>query len=138
MVHEEVMAAVTGVCRVVAVAQEAARVEIATATMEVAAAEAAAAVPIVPVVVATAAVAGLMAAVGDANGGVHVKLYDVTYAPLLSYNLFSLPSLALKGHTYAGKKYGMTLQLKKGKTVIFSRIRRLCHQYGYRQRRRIG
>ena len=70
MVREEVMAAVAGVCRVVAVAQEAARVEIAAARMKVAATEEAVTVPIVPVVAATAVVADLMTAVGDANGEV--------------------------------------------------------------------
>ena len=72
------------------------------------------------------------------NEWVPVKLYDVTFAPLLSYNPFSLPSLALKGHAHAGKHYGVTLQLKKGKNVHFSRIRKLCQQYGCRQRRRVG
>ena len=31
------------------------------------------------------------------NGYVHVKLHDVAHAPLLNYNLISLPSLVLKG-----------------------------------------
>ena len=38
------------------------------------------------------------------NGWVQVKLHDVAYASLLSYNLISLPSLALKDNTYAGDK----------------------------------
>ena len=40
------------------------------------------------------------------NGWVHVKLHDVAHIPLLSYNVISLPYLALKGHTYAGGKDG--------------------------------
>ena len=41
------------------------------------------------------------------NGWEHVKLHDVAHSLLLSYNLISLPSLALKGHTYAGDKDGV-------------------------------
>ena len=66
------------------------------------------------------------------NGWVNVKLHDVAYTPLLSYNLISLPSLALKGHTYAGNKDGVTLKLKGGKNVHFPPIGKLCRQYGYR------
>ena len=66
------------------------------------------------------------------NGWVRVKLHDVAHAPLLSYNLISLPSLALKGHTYAGDKDGVTLKLKGRKTVHFPLIGKLCRQYGYR------
>ena len=53
------------------------------------------------------------------NGWVHVKNHDVAHAPLLSYNLISLASLALKGHTFAGEKYEATLKLKGGRTYIF-------------------
>ena len=42
------------------------------------------------------------------------------------------PSLALKGHTYAGDKNGVTPKLKGGKTLNFPLIGKLCHQYGYR------
>ena len=66
------------------------------------------------------------------NGWGHVKLHDVAHAPLLSYNLISLPSLALKGHTYAGDKDGAALKLKGGKTAYFPLIGKLCPQYGYR------
>ena len=52
------------------------------------------------------------------NGWVHVKLHDVAHAPLLSYNLISLPSLALKGRTYKGEKDGVTLKLKGGRPCI--------------------
>ena len=45
------------------------------------------------------------------HGWVHVKLHDVAHAFMLSYNLISLPSLALKGHIYAGDKYRVTLKL---------------------------
>ena len=66
------------------------------------------------------------------NGWVHVKLHDVAHAPLLSYNLVSLPYLALKGHTYAGDKDGLTLKMNGRKTVHFPLIRNICRQYGYR------
>ena len=48
------------------------------------------------------------------NGWMHVKLHDVAYTPLLSYNLISLPSLALKDHMCAGNKDEVTLKLKGG------------------------
>ena len=66
------------------------------------------------------------------NGWVHVELHDVAHTPLLSYNLISLPSLALKGHTYAGDKDRVTLKLKEGETVHLPLIGKLCRQYGYR------
>ena len=49
-----------------------------------------------------------------------VKLHDVAHIPLLSYNLISLPYLALKGQTYEGDKNGVTLELKGGKTPYIS------------------
>ena len=61
----------------------------------------------------------------------HVKLHDVPHAPLLSHNLISLPSLALKGHTYAGDKDEVTLKLKGRKTAYVPLIGTLCRQYGY-------
>ena len=66
------------------------------------------------------------------KGWVHVKLHDVKYTPLLSYNLISLPSLVLKGHTHAGDKDGVTLKLKGRKTVHFPLVGKLSRQYGYR------
>ena len=64
---------------------------------------------------------------------VHVKLQDVAHAPLLSYNLISLPSLALKcHHTYAGDKNEATLELKGGNTVRFPLIGKLYRQCRYR------
>ena len=60
--HDEVVAAVSGAPRTVAAAGTAIRVE-------VAAAKEAASAPEVPAVVATAAVADLIAVVGDATGG---------------------------------------------------------------------
>ena len=66
------------------------------------------------------------------NGYVHVRLHDVAHTPLLSNNLISLPSLALKDHTYAGDKDGLTLTLKGGKTVHFPLFGKLCRLYGYR------
>ena len=65
------------------------------------------------------------------NGWVHVKLHDVAHISLLSYNFISLPSLALKGQTYAGEKDGVTLKLKRKKTVHSHLIGKLCRQYGY-------
>ena len=62
MVRDEVVVAVAGAPRAVTAVETAIRVEIAAAE--------AAAAPAVPVVVATAAVAGLLVAVGDAVGGV--------------------------------------------------------------------
>ena len=61
VLRDEVVAVVAGASRAVAAAGAAARVE-------VTAAEEAAAVPVVSAVLATAAVADLMAAVGDATG----------------------------------------------------------------------
>ena len=74
---------------------------------------------------------GLTVAFRSDNGWVHVKLHDVARGPLLSYNLISLPSLALKGHTYAGDKKGVTLKVKLENTVQFPLIGMLCRQYGY-------
>ena len=48
------------------------------------------------------------------------------------YNIISLLYLALKCHTYAVDKDGATLKLKRGKTVHFLLIGKLCHQQGYR------
>ena len=64
------------------------------------------------------------------NGWVHVKLHDVAHAPLLSYNLISLPSLALKDHTYAGDKDEVTLKLKGRYNAYSSLIGTLCRQHG--------
>ena len=66
------------------------------------------------------------------NTWVHIKLHDVSHTPLLSYNLISLPSLALKDHMYAGDKYEVTLKLRGGKTLRSPLIGKLCRQYGYR------
>ena len=69
----------------------------------------------------TASIAGygdLTVAFRSDTGWVHVKLHDVANTPLLSYNVISLPSLALKGHTYAGDKDGVTLKMKGGKSYI--------------------
>ena len=48
------------------------------------------------------------------NGWVHVKLHGVAHTSLLTYNLISLPSSALKDPTYASQKGGVTLKLKRG------------------------
>ena len=66
---DEIVAAVAGEPRAMAAAGAVSRMKVAEARVEVAAVEEAAAAPIVPTVVATAAVADLMAAVGDAPGG---------------------------------------------------------------------
>ena len=83
----------------------------------------------------TTSIAGdddLIVAFHSDNVWVHVKLHDVAHTPLVRHSLISLPSLVLKGHTYAGDKDGVTLKLKGGKTVHFSLIGKLCRQYGYR------
>ena len=63
---------------------------------------------------------------------VHVKLHDVAHAPLLSYNLASLTSLAQKDYPSAVEVSGVTFKLKGGGAVLFPLIRKLCRQYGYR------
>ena len=63
---------------------------------------------------------------------VRVKMNDVAHVPQLSYNLISLPSMTLKGHTYTGDKNGVTLKLNGGETVFFPLVGKLCRQYGYR------
>ena len=57
---------------------------------------------------------------------------DVAHVPQLSYNLISLPSMTLKGHTHTGDKGGVTLKLKGGETVFFPLVGKLCRQYGFR------
>ena len=66
------------------------------------------------------------------HGWVRVEMNDVTHAVLLNYNLISLPSMTLQGHTYTGDKYGITLKLNEGETVIFLLVGKLYRQYGYR------
>ena len=67
------------------------------------------------------------------NGSwVHVKLHDVAHAPLLSYNLVSLTSLAQEGHLSAVEESRVTIKLKEEGTGQFPLIGKLCHQYGYR------
>ena len=63
---------------------------------------------------------------------VRVKMNDVAHVPQLSYNLISLPSMTLKGHTYTGDKDGVTLNLKGGETVFSPPVGKLCRQYGFR------
>ena len=63
---------------------------------------------------------------------VRVKMNDVAHVPQLSYNLISLPSMTLKGHTYTGDRGGVTLKLKGGETVFFPLVGKLCRQYGFR------
>ena len=62
----------------------------------------------------------------------HVKLHDVACYPLLSNNLISFLSLALKGHSYAGDKNRATLKLKGGRLYTPPLIGKLCRQNGYR------
>ena len=64
------------------------------------------------------------------DGWVYVKLHDVAYASLMSY-LILLPSLALKGYTYACNKVGVALKLRGGIPYILPLIGKLCRQYGY-------
>ena len=63
---------------------------------------------------------------------VRVKMNDVAHVPQLCYNLISLPSMTLKGHTYTGDKDGVTLKLKGGETVFSPLVGKLCRQYGFR------
>ena len=63
---------------------------------------------------------------------VRVKMNDVAHVPQLSYNLISLLSMTLKGHTYTGDKGGVTLKLKGGETVFSPLVGKLCRQYGFR------
>ena len=56
---------------------------------------------------------------------VHVKLHDVAHAPLLSYNLVLLISLAQEGHPSAVEEIGITLKLKGGGAVQFLLIGKL-------------
>ena len=56
---------------------------------------------------------------------------DVAHAPLLIYNLMSLPFLAFKGHTYEGEKNEVTLKLTGGKAVHFPLMGNFCRKYGY-------
>ena len=72
------------------------------------------------------------------NRWVHVNLHGVAHAPLLSYNIVSLPSLALKGHSYAGDKDRVTFKLKGGKTVHFLLIGKLAASTVTAQRRSVG
>ena len=89
----------------------------------------------------TTSVAGhgeLTVAFRSDNGWVHEKLHDIAHAPLLSYNLISLPSLALKGHTYAGDKDGVTLQLEGGRLYTSPCLESFAAITRTAQMRRIG
>ena len=57
---------------------------------------------------------------------VHVKLHDVAYVPLLSYNVVSLVSLVQEGPPSAVEESGVTLKLKGGGTMQFPLIGKLC------------
>ena len=65
-------------------------------------------------------------------GWIRVEMNDVAHVSQLSYNLVSLPSMTLKGHTYTGDKDGVTLKLKGGGTVFSPLVGKLCRQYGFR------
>lgn len=54
------------------------------------------------------------------DGCVRVELNNINHT--LNYNLITLQSMALQGHTYTGGKDGVALQLVGGDTVIFSLI----------------
>ena len=66
------------------------------------------------------------------HGWIRVETNDVAHGSQLSYNLISLPSMTQKGHTYTGDKDGVTLKLKRGETVFFPVVGKLCRQYGCR------
>ena len=63
---------------------------------------------------------------------VHVEMNDVAHVPLLNYNLISLLSMTLQGHTYTCDKDGITLKLNGGETMFFPLVGKLYRQYGYR------
>ena len=65
-------------------------------------------------------------------GWVRVEMNDVAHVPLLNYNLISLTSMTLQGHTYTGDKDDITLKLNGGETVFFPLVGKLYRQYGYR------
>ena len=69
---------------------------------------------------------------------VHVKLHDVAHAPLLIYNLVSLTSMTQECHPSAVEESGVNLKLKRGETVQFPLIGKLCRQYGYRPEGKCG
>ena len=66
------------------------------------------------------------------HGWARVEMNDAVHAPLLNYNLISLPSMTLQGHTYMGDKDSITLKLNGGETVFFPLVGNLYRQYGYR------
>ena len=72
------------------------------------------------------------------NGWVHVNLYGVAHIPLLSYNLISLPSLTLKGHTYLGQNNGYILSRRNGRRYISPCLASFAARTGTTQRRRVG
>ena len=66
------------------------------------------------------------------HGWVRVEMNDVVHAPLLNYDLISLPSMTLQGHTYMGDKDGITLKLHGRETVFSPLVGKLYRQYVYR------
>ena len=66
------------------------------------------------------------------HGWVRVEMNNVAHDPLMNYNLISLPSITLQGHTYTGDKYGITLKLNRGEIVFSPLVGKLYRQYGYR------
>ena len=66
------------------------------------------------------------------HGWVRVEMNDVAHAPLLNYNLISLPSMTLQDHTYTGDKDDITLKLNGGETVSSPLVGKRYRQYGYR------
>ena len=65
------------------------------------------------------------------HGWVRVQTDDAAHAPLLNYNLISLPSITLQGHAYTGDRDGITLKLNGGEPVFFPLVGKLYRQYGY-------
>ena len=59
------------------------------------------------------------------HGWGRVEMNDVAHVPLLNFNLISLPSMTLQGHTYTGDKDGITLKLNGGETVFFPVVGKL-------------
>ena len=66
------------------------------------------------------------------SGEVPLLLCNVAHVPSLSYHLLSLRVAADNGYTYTGKKNGVIVKFKTGKTLFFPSVGRLNVLYAYR------